>query len=177
MRRILCTGLLSLAAITSAQASVVGDVLTLHDVFIDGAQIIDTQVSSLPVAQNGSMFNTATASFSFFPTTLEVAFNTDNVYSQAVFNGWSITNESNSFEGAYSLVSSSLASFCVCRVSTIENKLYLNFQGLETHTGDKIVFAMTPLAAVPEPETYAMLLAGLGLVAGIARRRRKPAIA
>jgi len=28
-------------------------------------------------------------------------------------------------------------------------------------------------AAVPEPETYAMLLAGLGLIGTIARRRRR----
>jgi hypothetical protein len=28
-------------------------------------------------------------------------------------------------------------------------------------------------AAVPEPETYAMLLAGLGLIAGMARRRKR----
>jgi hypothetical protein len=28
-------------------------------------------------------------------------------------------------------------------------------------------------AAVPEPETYAMLLAGLGLMAGVARRKQK----
>jgi hypothetical protein len=28
------------------------------------------------------------------------------------------------------------------------------------------------VAAVPEPETYAMLLAGLGLVGAIARRRK-----
>jgi hypothetical protein len=29
------------------------------------------------------------------------------------------------------------------------------------------------IAAVPEPETYAMLLAGLGLVSAVARRRRQ----
>jgi len=34
------------------------------------------------------------------------------------------------------------------------------------------VLASTPLAPVPEPETYAMLLAGLGLMATVARRKR-----
>lgn len=31
----------------------------------------------------------------------------------------------------------------------------------------------TPVPAVPEPETYAMMLAGLGLIGGIARRRKQ----
>jgi len=34
-----------------------------------------------------------------------------------------------------------------------------------------VTFTPTSLAPVPEPETYAMLLAGLGLMGGIARRR------
>ena len=39
-------------------------------------------------------------------------------------------------------------------------------------SGGQYVFAVTTLAPVPEPETYAMLLAGLGMIAGIAVRRK-----
>jgi hypothetical protein len=31
----------------------------------------------------------------------------------------------------------------------------------------------SPVATVPEPETYAMLLAGIGLIGGIARRHKQ----
>jgi len=44
--------------------------------------------------------------------------------------------------------------------------------GLWKLQGDVLTFSVT---AVPEPETYAMLLAGLGLMGGIARRRRNNA--
>ena len=40
--------------------------------------------------------------------------------------------------------------------------------------GLRVEFSTSTIAAVPEPETYAMLIAGLGLV-GFAARRRKQA--
>ena len=36
-----------------------------------------------------------------------------------------------------------------------------------------LAFSVTNVATVPEPETYAMLLAGLGIVGAIARRRKR----
>lgn len=39
--------------------------------------------------------------------------------------------------------------------------------------GDDVVAANWQVTAVPEPETYAMLLAGLGLVGFVARRRKQ----
>lgn len=38
-------------------------------------------------------------------------------------------------------------------------------------TGGDVQFTLTAVHAVPEPETYAMLLAGLGLVGAVTRRR------
>lgn len=45
------------------------------------------------------------------------------------------------------------------------------YNGLQiSFTGDRIAFA----AAVPEPETWALLLAGLGLIGFAARRMQRP---
>ncbi|HQM87597.1 MAG TPA: PEPxxWA-CTERM sorting domain-containing protein, partial [Methylotenera sp.] len=50
----------------------------------------------------------------------------------------------------------------------------VNFGGTANRVGfDNITFgSSTPVTSVPEPETYAMLLAGLGLI-GFSVRRRK----
>lgn len=50
------------------------------------------------------------------------------------------------------------------------NKAFVNIQ----HPSDGIDRTLM-ITAVPEPETYAMMLAGLGLMAGVARRRGKRA--
>ncbi len=47
----------------------------------------------------------------------------------------------------------------------------LHVQGLSAANGGSIWY--TPTTAIPEPETYAMLLAGLGLMGFVARRRAK----
>lgn len=41
-----------------------------------------------------------------------------------------------------------------------------------SHDAGAMVFAPPPVTAIPEPETYAMLLAGLGLMGFMARRRK-----
>ena len=54
---------------------------------------------------------------------------------------------------------------------------YLNISGVlndaDGHGAFKVTVANGLVAAVPEPESYAMLLAGLGVMGAIARRRNK----
>ena len=51
-------------------------------------------------------------------------------------------------------------------------KLTGTFADATDHTGQfKVTVTNGTVAAVPEPESYAMLLAGLGIMGGIARRR------
>jgi len=59
--------------------------------------------------------------------------------------------------------------------SGIGNVRVLNLYGKDTH-GNYTVNAQDQLymvATVPEPETYALMLAGLALVGSVARRRRR----
>lgn len=53
----------------------------------------------------------------------------------------------------------------------------VGFRNATLHGNDSITISnaavFSAIPAVPEPETYAMFLAGLGLMAGIARRRQK----
>lgn len=52
----------------------------------------------------------------------------------------------------------------------------LDFNVLGRSTADSSVFTIArwaPVAAIPEPETYAMMLAGLGLLGFVSRRRKQ----
>lgn len=51
--------------------------------------------------------------------------------------------------------------------------LYLRYTGDDDKNSQFYLSSMT-VAAVPEPETYAMLLAGLGMLGAVARRRKQP---
>jgi len=65
--------------------------------------------------------------------------------------------------------STTVVGFDQSRLSFDENNLFIDYTGLSYTTGQKLVFDITA-APVPEPETYALMLAGLAAVGAVARR-------
>lgn len=104
--------------------------------------------------------------------TVDVHCGTGCSWSDASFNGMVLTNlTSSSFSGVSIDGSTNYAGFDLSRLSFDANHVYVNLQGLDANGYLQVDFT-TP---VPEPETYAMLLAGLGLLGFAARRRKQQA--
>lgn len=84
-------------------------------------------------------------------------------------NSGSLAN--NSFESGLGLVS--MAFLATGTANSIYSPLSGALSPVRVYIGPDYTLHIAAVAAVPEPETYAMLLAGLGLMGAIARRRRQ----
>jgi len=51
-----------------------------------------------------------------------------------------------------------------------------NMQNGGNPTGIRVEFDRSVVTAVPEPESYALMLAGLGLMGAVARRRKAKSV-
>ena len=151
----------------------------------NGSKLLATS-ASLPTANNGQIASAAGEINNVF--LLDVAdatpagINNSYVFDSAVgtAKNWANIEQSNinskvSFSIAnnvgdaanfYQLVRNSNRSTTAGTVSTVLSQASTGYQW--QFDGSTVV-----AAAVPEPETYAMLLAGLAIVGGIARRRRR----
>lgn len=112
-----------------------------------------------------------------------ISFTDSSSFSSATFNGFVISDISSTLNpfSSFSLVSNTSV-MGTPALSFDSDHLYVNWEGFSFTSGN-LVFSVTSFAdndniitdtisAVPEPETYVMLLAGLGLVGYIVRRRK-----
>ncbi len=121
--------------------------LTVTDTTVKYDFLSDTTWSSSNVSLNsGGLFitNGNLLSFTGAPTITSVAFNSFS----SVVPGFSLAN-----------------------VTFNSSQIAIDWQNVTFHQGDKVILDVN-LAPVPEPETYAMLLTGLGLMGFIHRRKK-----
>ncbi len=86
-------------------------------------------------------------------------------------NGWEMTFATPGSFTSLSLVSSSFVPGLT--FSLAAGKVVVDWLGTDTGPHDYVaVFNVGTAPAVPEPETYALMLAGLGIVGFMARRRK-----
>ena len=152
--------------------------------YVDGGLYNNTAlisgVAARPVGSTGNYLSVGNSGTSSGPTTLTFTqglsyfgflWGSPDAYNQVTF--WNGNTQLGSYNGSAVLAppngDQSFASFF--NVSTIGNdvitKVTFASNGMAFET-DNHAF----VTAVPEPETYAMMLAGLGLMASIARRRK-----
>ena len=91
-----------------------------------------------------------------------------NVYD---FNGYAFTGLAAG--GAWSgyTLSTNFSGLDDSRIVFTPDSLSINMQGIQADAGDFFTLTLTP-SAVPEPANVALMLAGLGALTGIARRKR-----
>lgn len=119
-----------------------------------------------------------TITVDFADTSLDLFFDTvltNPVWNAAAFNGVIFTGPG--FASLNSVTvnpSTNFAGFDASRVTLSGNELRLNWQGLGYDDGTTVSLSF---GVVPEPETWALLIAGFGMVGLAARRRGTPRVA
>ncbi|WP_292455037.1 PEP-CTERM sorting domain-containing protein [Methylibium sp.] len=116
-------------------------------------------------------------SIDFSDTGLSLVLNTtlaQPTWTTAPFNGlvFDLTSPGPlGITGASIDAQTTMIGFDSSRVILDNGRIAINWNGLSYVDGTRVVVDFT--TAVPEPETYALMLAGLGMVGGLASWRRK----
>ena len=107
-------------------------------------------------------------------TQIHVLFTRDVQFSPGAFNGFILSDSLSSID-AFSSVTinagTTLSGFGAGNLSFDADSISVHWESLAFSAGQQLILDVN-VVAVPEPETYAMMLAGLGALAYVARRRK-----
>ena len=164
----------------AALAGTVGDTLNLtyYDLYSDDpSATLDDAMSwdkgTKTIATAGMTFqNDGGYDFDIYDNKIVVHnFTFDGWFNFSTFNGFKLTNLTPGKQwGSLSVGAATNTDLdCSWRCSVSGNVLQINWAGVMVNPDTVIEFNV---GAVPEPETYAMLLGGLAVLAAAVRRRR-----
>ena len=152
-------GAISVGQPTTFSGVVQGSGTSINDIFtfsFDGANTASGySVVNIPLSFSGGEWNTALATLTLMSNADGIVGNSDDhMLGSAIWNQGSNSNDT--LQLSYG--------------SAITGPAYIQVTGI-TDGGNGGIYSGAIAAAVPEPETYAMLLAGLGLMGAVVRRR------
>ena len=157
-------------AVDSIDSSPTGTPLGLSSSSILNLDRLYTKYGSNIVSTSSSSINESAFQLAIWAIVNDgVAINNSGIFN--LTNGQPIKFSNDSLGGAVSLAQLLLNNLGTKSSYNAEFLMVQN-QGAVGTTGAQDVMYFAPASPVPEPQTYAMLLAGLGLVGFIARRRR-----
>nr|WP_315394337.1 PEP-CTERM sorting domain-containing protein [uncultured Duganella sp.] len=152
---------------TCAHAGSIGKTITVESRLPDAVTVNPGFTSTSVIGVGGTSFAQPDYVVSITDNAVSFAgWSFPNAFVDYAFNG-TVLKTAGRWSGYGIDPSSNLAGFSLDRITVVGGELRVNFQGLSVDTGTRLALNVS---AVPEPETYAMLLAGVGMV-GLARRR------
>lgn len=174
--RLLASAGLALAAI-GAQASYLDGQSVTYSYENAGATLSSQTVTVGAGAELGYIYQTGDGlgSIDIADSSITATFIRDGAMDSNAFNGFRLTLPTTlAAFGNASFAGTTPASFTSgAHISFVDHTLSVNWTGVSFLNGDTVVVNFSPVAAVPEPETYALMLAGLGVVGAVSRRQRR----
>ena len=187
LRLSLLSVVFSLLSAAPAFAGMNGDVVTAFQLFPDKSTIsYPDGIFGHGVVADGGITFTKPDFFSVHITDTQIvidgfASQSDHQrFSEAAFNGINLSFDSEWRIPNFTInAATDWDQFTADRIEVVSKQLFLNFQNLDVTKSTKLVLDLTntypepPVATpVPEPGSYAMLLAGLALMGFVAGRRK-----
>ena len=178
MNRLLLSSIYAVVFSSAAQASdITGDLLALQTVRptegtvsrVTGWQAVDNAGT---IFYDDSYEDNSRISFNVTGNTITVTALLGLYPSDDDYYGFAFVNKINTYPGKYALSFSTFTQLPASNFySTAGNVFAINLTNAASGKNGQLIFTLS--SPVPEPESYAMLLAGLGLMGTIAKRRQR----
>jgi hypothetical protein len=153
-------GPITLGTPTTFSSVVSGSGTSINDLFTFTLDAGNTasgySVVNIPLSFNGGEWNTSLATLTLMSNADGIVGNGDDQMLGSAIWSQGQGNSNDGLQLSYN--------------SAINGPAYIQITGV-TNGGDGGIYSGAIAAAIPEPETYAMLLAGLGLMGAVVRRR------